>query len=80
MHRRKGAIEQKQQDPSTIPTGEPEKPDLNKIIMDLHTITKVCNNLALALSVYAHDRGELDTSKFNLIKQDQVVEKPKQGA
>jgi hypothetical protein len=73
VHRRKGAIEQKQQEPI-----EQEKiPDLNKIIMDLHTISKASSNLALALSVYANCKGELDPKKFKLVKQPESEEQEK---
>ncbi len=77
MHRRKGAIEPKQ---TTSSINDEEKPDLNKIIMDLKVISNVANNLATNLSLYAHKMGELDTTKFKLVKQpDQPISQPKGG-
>jgi hypothetical protein len=76
VHRRKGAIEQPKQAATTATSiiNPEEKPDLNKIILDLKVISNVSNNLATLLSMYANQVGELDPTKFKLVKQPQQEE------
>ena len=41
--------------------------DLNDILSDLKAISVVTSNLAVALSVYLDQRGELDPKRFKLV-------------
>jgi hypothetical protein len=41
--------------------------DLNDILADLNLIKSVVNNLAIVLSVYLEQRGELDPKRFRLV-------------
>ena len=42
--------------------------NLNDVLFDLKKLSQVSENLAIALSMYLDQRGELDPKRFKLVK------------